>query len=131
MNTNKNGTKVVVLILFFMGLMFFMPMIIISVIDGFSTFMLLPIIMFIVMAGIFLLILYVAKKNINKTTEFTKDGYQSEARHCIHCHEEISTSDTFCPDCGAEQTNYIVCDYCGHQNNKHNLQCEKCNALIK
>jgi len=131
MKTTNNGKKVIIIVLFFMSTMFFMPMIVISLIDGFSSFMVIPIITFFLMVGLFVLILTVAQKNTKKQNLFIQDGYQSEVRHCIHCHEEISTTDAYCPHCGAEQTNYIICDYCGHQNNKHNLQCEKCNALIK
>jgi regulatory protein YycI of two-component signal transduction system YycFG len=131
MKQNNNGSKIIIIVVFFMGLMFFIPIIVISLIDGFSSFMLIPIITFLFMISVFFTIIFVANKSYQKQNQFTRDGYQTLQRHCIQCHEEIETSDTYCPHCGTEQTEYIVCDYCGHKNNKHNLQCEKCNALIK
>lgn len=131
MDSNKQGKKVFIIMFFVMGTFFLIPVVIITAIDGFSTYMLIPIIMLAIMGGFFLLIFSLANNNAKRQIRFNSDSYTTTERHCIQCHEQISTTDKYCPECGTEQTEYIVCDYCGHQNNKHLLQCQNCNALIK
>lgn len=131
MNNNNNGKKIVFLVVLFFGFMVFTPLIFIGFVDDFMVFMLIPIITVVMMMGFFFFMFFVSKSNVEKQQRFQRDGYQTNDRHCIQCHEQISTTDTYCPECGAEQTSYIICDYCGHKNDKHYLQCTKCNALIK
>jgi hypothetical protein len=105
-----------------------MPISFIFLADGPPMFIIMPVLMFAIMFGVFVFLIKVSSKNPqNRNNAFT----ELDERHCIHCHESIETYHKFCPLCGVEQTNYIICDYCGHENPKELLQCEKCNALIK
>lgn len=131
MNSNNPGKKVFFIIFFVMATFFLIPVFVISAIDGFTGFMIIPIIMLIIMGGFFFLVFSLANNASKRQNRFNSDTYTTSERHCIQCHEQISTTDKYCPNCGTEQTEYIVCDYCGHQNNKHLLQCQNCNALIK
>ena len=128
MKTTGDGQKVFFIVFVFVGLFMIFPMAFIFLADGFTGFWLMPIIMFIIMLGASLFIFGAVKKS---TKQYKQHTFQTDERHCIHCHESIETHHKYCPHCGVEQTDYIICDYCGHKNNKHNLQCEECNALIK
>lgn len=128
MKSNSDGKKILLFIFFVMGLFFLMPISFIFISDGFSGFILIPLIMFAIMVFAILFFFKLASKNVKRENQ--KILYTDD-RHCVHCHESIEMHHQFCPYCGKEQTNYIVCDYCGHKNDKRLLQCEECNALIK
>ena len=53
---------------------------------------------------------------------------------CINCHQNIDSSDKFCPYCGEPvqaENNYTICIKCGHQNPSDTTFCEKCGTPLK
>ena len=55
---------------------------------------------------------------------------------CKNCHQNIDSSDKFCPHCGAivqqtTQEEHILCAACGHSNPPGSSFCEKCGASLK
>lgn len=126
MNKNNNTQGPAIIILLFVGVFFFFPFIFITTMDGFSVLFIIPFIMIL----FFILFIFIAVKfgkqnNVRRTTVFTRDS------RCTQCARTIDPNYKYCPHCGMEQLDYIVCEYCGHHNSKQNLQCEECNALIK
>ncbi len=55
---------------------------------------------------------------------------------CTNCHQNIDSSDKFCPHCGAivqqnSQEEHILCAACGYSNTSDSTFCEKCGASLK
>lgn len=50
---------------------------------------------------------------------------------CSGCGKEIESNTEFCPHCGVSQNEVIICSYCSHENKVSNVNCDKCNALLK
>jgi len=129
MNQNQSGKKLVSFVLIFIGIMVVSPMSMISVLDGFPVFAIVPIVMF-VLFGLFSTLII---KSASKKTKNTDSVYygNSEERHCTSCHESIPVNSEYCPYCGLEQTDFVICDYCGQKNSKNDLMCTNCNGLLK
>ncbi len=125
-NTSKNIFKIIMI---FTAIMVFIPVGIIDSLEGFSNFLLIPIIMF----SVFGLFVFNAVKNATKNGTVSKSPYNSAStdRHCTSCHQSIGQHFEYCPYCGEEQTDYVTCDYCGQQNSKDDLMCKNCNGLLK
>ena len=126
MNYNQRNKSVMLIVLIFVGFFFLFPFLFISFVDGFSVLFVIPFFM-ILFFGIFIVaaIKFNNSQNYRRTTVFTEDTT------CTQCGNGIESNHKYCPHCGMKQLEYIVCEYCGHHNNKQNLQCEECNALIK
>ena len=128
MNKSNDGKKALIIVMIVVGLFMTMSISFIFLADGAPMFIIMPVLMFAIMFGLFAFFIKASVKNNQQgNNTFT----ELDERHCIHCHQSIETYNKFCPLCGVEQTDYIICDYCGHKNKKELLQCEKCNALIK
>jgi hypothetical protein len=130
MKTNEQGKKIVVGVMIFMGIVFFMPVFMISSFDGFPFFALIPIIMF-SMFGFFIFFAIKYANNSNNVKTHSMNYNNTDERHCTSCHEAIGVNHQFCPYCGVKQSEYVICDYCGQQNSKHDLMCKNCNGLLK
>ena len=50
---------------------------------------------------------------------------------CFNCKEEIPFGSEFCPKCGVNLTEKVVCDYCGHLNPVDAVECSECKANLK
>lgn len=66
---------------------------------------------------------------------YKRENKSSSQKHdyshrCQHCNTLVSSKDTHCPECGAPQSNTVVCRNCGHVNPKGNVLCEKCNDFL-
>lgn len=125
-NDNKPMIRFVFFVVF--GFMVLFPTTFILISTRTIQVYIIPIIMILFFLGVFGgMIRLISKQSIKvkQATPFT------ENRRCVHCNKIIELEYKYCPDCGGEQTNYIICEYCGHHNDKNRIQCEECNALIK
>ena len=124
----RNGKKIILLVLLIMGLFFLMPISFIIFADGIQVFgIMIAIMVFLMIFGIVFFMRF-AFKNVKNI----QDQYGLLEEHqCLSCGNHIQGYHRFCPHCGTEQSDKIVCEYCGHKNDKHLLQCSECNALIK
>lgn len=129
LNTNEQGKKIVIGFMMLMGIMFLIPFLVITRFEGFAFFTFIPLIMF----GSFVLFVFsiVKLSNKNQTKSNPINYNERNDRHCTSCHEEIGVNHQFCPYCGVKQLEYVICDYCGEQNSKHDLMCKSCNGLLK
>lgn len=126
MNYRKGTPGPILLFIGFIAFFFFFPFIFITSVRVMSFMFLMPFFMIL----IFIFIIFVSyrskrKEHVSRSTVFTSD------RRCNNCLSSIDIEHEYCPHCGKKQTDYIICDYCGHKNSTDRLQCEECNALIK
>lgn len=129
MKQNDSNKKVLSIVFIFVGIMFFMPIGMMTVFQGFSLFALFPPVTFAIVG---LLAFYIIKKSSKNIRSNNTMNYNNTAdRHCTSCHESIPVNSEYCPYCGLEQTEFVVCDYCGTQNSRHDLMCTNCNGLLK
>ncbi len=70
----------------------------------------------------------VQKPKKNKDRSY--DSNDKEWHRCYNCNALIQNSEKYCPECGAVQKSTIKCPYCGHENPKGNLTCEKCHNIL-
>lgn len=129
MNNNNQNKRVTTIVLVFIGFMFLMPTGIITSIEGFTVFSMIPISMFIFFTVFFLIMVNISNKSTRKAN--INSGNNLYDKHCPSCHESIEINSAFCPNCGLEQNEYIICDYCGVKNSKFESNCTSCNGLLK
>ena len=128
MKTPNDYKKIIRIVFVFIGFMMLIPAFFMLLFDGIGLYMLIPIFSFLLFGIIFFTMF---RFIMSKQQDIYSMHIGNQARHCVQCHEPIESYHNFCPHCGAEQSDYVICEYCGHRNNKHDLQCKECNALIK
>lgn len=129
MDDNNQNKKIVGVGMVVMTLMFLGPTFILYLGGNFDFFTSIPIFMYIMFFGAIFSFIKKAKKKNDEKEPISFHKY--EDRHCISCHESIDVNSKYCPYCGSEQDEDVVCDYCGQKNNKHDLMCTNCNGLLK
>lgn len=87
-------------------------------------FIVLPVFIFV---GI---IMFAMKLMRNISSGAIEDRYQRK-KVCSNCSADIPITSTFCPNCGENQSEEVVCEYCGAHNGKDDLMCKECNGLLK
>lgn len=75
-----------------------------------------------------IVIFFMLMANKLATNAFEK-RYQ-RLKECENCKAIIPKEADFCPQCGANLTKTVVCEYCGHINKASAEVCEKCNGLL-
>lgn len=100
---------------------------------GFVLFMLVSVfdISFLIIAIVFFLvivtfIMYIAHK-LNSHSFETKSQRLKECENCLAI---IPIDSDFCPKCGINVKDSVICEYCGHRNKIGAVICEECNGLI-
>jgi RNA polymerase subunit RPABC4/transcription elongation factor Spt4 len=87
---------------------------------------------FFVIAMVFMLVMVLFFILIAKRV----DAYNIENRYerlkeCSNCKTIVSIDSEFCPKCGTNLKETVICEYCGHINKKGSVVCEECKGLIE
>jgi hypothetical protein len=100
---------------------------------GFVLFMLVSsfeISFFVIAIVFFLTIVIFVMYMANKLTTHSFENRYQRLKECENCKVIIPKESEFCPQCGTNLKETIVCEYCGHINKIASVVCEECNGLI-
>ena len=101
---------------------------------GFVLFMLVSVLnisFFIIAIVFFLIIVTFFMYMTNKLNSHSFETKSQRLKECESCNAIILIESEFCPKCGVNVKDSVICEYCGHSNKIGSIICEECNGLIE